>query len=139
MGKRPLAGDGQFQWNTGGWFGGQVGSTLWIVLLGGVAAVRNVWVGLLICLCGVLPNLLGLYLWNRRDRIKPYAAIQILLGCVGVLSLAAVLLFHLGGLVLQDSGGVSITTAFWYLLLYPLLMLCFFWQEMSSRKRKRGG
>ena len=30
--KDPMPGPGQFQWNTGGWFGGQLGGTLWILV-----------------------------------------------------------------------------------------------------------
>ncbi|MCP5055669.1 MAG: hypothetical protein GY937_02970 [bacterium] len=127
QGKR---GAGAFQWNRGGWFGSQVGATLWLVLLGGVLLVQSQPVGGLVVLCGVVPNLIGLALWRRRQSISPYAAIQILIAVCGCGALVAMV----GIRVIAPPQVASETSWVWFLLMYPGLMLMFHLQERAARK-----
>lgn len=127
QGKR---GAGAFQWNRGGWFGSQIGATLWLVLLGGVFLVQSRPVGALLVLCGVVPNLLGFALWRRRHSVSPYPAIQILIAVCGVGALVGMLALRIVGLDESESGMPSL----WFLLMYPGLMLMFHLQEQAARR-----
>ena len=68
-----------FQWNTGGWFGAQLGGTLWILLLAVLLVSKDVWLALTVFAAFLLPNVVGTLLWRARGRIAAYPAIQILL------------------------------------------------------------
>lgn len=127
QGKR---GAGAFQWNRGGWFGSQIGATLWLVLLGGVLLVQSRPVGGFLVVCGVMPNLIGLALWRRRQSISPYPAIQILVAVCGFGALAAMLGLRVVGLAQPSSEMPSL----WFLLMYPGLMLGFHLQEQAARR-----
>lgn len=85
----PRPGLGSFQWNTGGWFGGQIGSTAWLVpgavmLAPRAPGVAGVWLA-----CCLAVNALGVALWRRRDRLRPFPAIQGLLMASGLAMLVA--------------------------------------------------
>jgi len=54
--KTPKAGSGKFQWNTGGWFGSQIGSTLWLLLLGVTILNTNVIIGSILLFFFILPK-----------------------------------------------------------------------------------
>lgn len=130
----PRKGEGRFQWNTGGWFGSQIGSTAYLVLLGGLLAAKAPRAGILVVVCGLLPNLAGTLLWMRRDRLAPYPALQGLLAIVFVFTALAI-----GGLVwsgpalgLDPSFSSEARQSAWILLLFPALMAMFHFQEKGS-------
>jgi len=120
-------GSGKFQWNTGGWFGAQIGSTLWLLLLGMILLNKNVIIGSIILLFFILPNMMGWIIWNERHRIEPYPAIQALLGMIGFSSLFAVIILDLSGYITKLEPGMrdSPKQAYWYLLIFPVLMIAF--------------
>jgi hypothetical protein len=89
-----MQGDGRFQWSTGGWFGGQLGGTSWLlvgaaVLSGPAPEVALVWL-----VCFTVANVIGYALWARRDRLRPYPAIQSLMAVCGVCGVVAILSLH---------------------------------------------
>ncbi|MCP3985209.1 MAG: hypothetical protein GY723_12540 [bacterium] len=127
QGRRGL---GAFQWNRGGWFGSQLGATLWLILLGGLLLAQSRPVGGLVVLCGLIPNLIGLALWRRRSSVSPYPAIQILIAVCGLGALVAMLGLRLFSLS-QSSSELS---SVWFLLIYPALMLAFHLQEQAARR-----
>ena len=49
--KQAKRGTGTFQWNAGGWFGGQIGGTAWMLVAGVL--------GLAILVCFLIPNVVG--------------------------------------------------------------------------------
>lgn len=124
-------GTGRFQWNRGGWFGGQIGATLWLVLLGCLVMAQGRMVGAAVLLFGLLSNLVGLALWRHRDRLSPYPALQLLIATAAVSALVSML-------VLWRSGGpvppLDLPSSLWFLLIYPGLMLVFHLQERAARK-----
>ena len=65
-----------FAWNAGGWFGTQLGCTLWLLILGFVLFSKDplaAWV----CLAGFLVlNAWALYLWRSRKQLSAYAGLQ---------------------------------------------------------------
>ena len=70
-------GSGVFQWNKKGWFGGQIGSTCW--LLFSVFRLDSWLASIILITCFLASNLVGTVLWMNRDRLDPYKAIQVLL------------------------------------------------------------
>ena len=87
----PMPGSGHFQWNTSGWFGSQLGGTVW--MLAGAAScarqaprIATVWLG-----CFLFAIIIGTWMWRRRDRLRPYPALQVLLLVVGVSGLVALI------------------------------------------------
>ncbi len=127
----PKIGPGAFQWNLGGWFGAQIGATLWLVLMGGLVAARHsVPSGLAVLGLGLAPNVIGWWLWHRRETLAPYPAIQMLVAVCGVAAAAAVLVLGRVGVAKLS---VDVPGA-WVLLIYPGLMLWFHLQEQSAKK-----
>lgn len=55
-----------FHWNAGGWFGSQLGSTLWILILAFMVAGINLQIASLIFVCFLIPNIVGYWLWKAR-------------------------------------------------------------------------
>lgn len=125
--KTPKAGTGRFQWSTGGWFGSQIGSTLWLFILGAVLLNKSTALGLLLLFLFILPNAAGWLLWRERHRIEPYPAIQALLGTIGVSSLFAVVVLDLSGYIAKLEPGMreSPKQAYGYILIFPILMIAF--------------
>jgi len=80
----------KLEWNLGGWFGGQLGGTLWILIAAALSAIRDLETGALVFVTFLIPNIIGTIMWQRRDRLSCYVAIQMLLPLVGVFSFLAV-------------------------------------------------
>ncbi len=120
-----------FRWNAAGWFGGQLGASLWILLLGFLLCLQGVAVGFAVLLCGLAANVTGLLLWRSRARLDAYTGLQILLGVTGLLALAAFLLVdRLGPSPLEAA-------PLWSLLFYPALMaVCFLQQRLAQRRTR---
>ena len=123
-------GPGRFQWSAGGWFGAQIGATLWLLLLGGLMLGQGRSSGGVVLALGLLMNGLGVYLWSARGTREPYPAIQLFLGACSVVALASVLLASASNPSTGGSSAPSLPT----LLVYPALMGVFHLQETASRK-----
>ncbi len=132
-----------FQWNTGAWFGTQLGATCWLLVCALLLIPQSVHVAGLVGFCFLLANVLGTGLWLARARIKAYPAFQILLGIVWLHSLASLYtieaagLWHVvSGISVEGVGGnVSADTMklmVW--LMFPLMMGSFYALEHNSRK-----
>ena len=121
---------GAFEWNRGGWFGTQVGATLWLVLLGGLLMAQSRPVGGLVLASGLVPNLLGVLLWRRRHSVSAYHGIQALLAACGIGALVAMACLR----VSSDQGASADLPSAWLLLLYPGLMLVLHLRERSAAK-----
>lgn len=124
-------GNGAFQWNRGGWFGSQIGATLWLVLLGFVLLAQSRLIGGLFILLGLVANFAGLWLWRKRESLAPYPAIQILLATCGLCALISMLSLRASEIP-QPSVALP---SLWFLLMYPGLMLVFHLQEGNARRR----
>lgn len=74
--KQPMVGRGIFQWNTGDWFGAQIGSTFWMLGAALWMAWANLWLAILWLLSFTVVNGAGTWLWLRRDRIAPSVAVR---------------------------------------------------------------
>ncbi len=67
------------QWNLGGWLGGQLGGSVWMLVAGLLTFARDPIAAATVILLFALANLIGIMLWRRKERLSAYAAIQMLL------------------------------------------------------------
>lgn len=146
--KEPMKGPGYFQWNTGGWFGTQVGSTCWMV----VGAVPLVFyapmIGVTFLICFAVANAIGTWLWLRRDRVPPYPAMQMLLlgiaitGLVALVTLDALRPARVRLDLTSEFGGDLHQAYLIFVVGVPLGMIWFHLMERSvraARARAQGG
>jgi hypothetical protein len=90
----------------------------------------------------VVANAIGAWLWRRRDRLRPYPALQALLLVCGVDGLLALVALH----VLRPGLRITRTTGFdladeprsilWLLVMVIALMTWFHLLERDAKKRK---
>jgi len=124
-------GPGRFQWSRGGWFGGQLGATLWLLLLGGILLVHGRMAGAVVLALGLAINGFGFYLWQARHRWEPYPAIQVFIGACALVAVVSILLASASNPSAEATDPIpSLPT----LLIYPALMAVFHLQERSARK-----
>lgn len=122
----PRRGTGRFQWNAGGWFGSQVGSTCWLFFVGILHLGKSYLFAGLLLACFVLANAIGTIIWMNRDRVDPYRAIQILLlDVLAFTTLAMVGSDCLGFLGELDPRVANPRRLYLVLLLFPTLMVYF--------------
>ena len=132
---QPYKGDGQFQWNTGGWFGSQIGSTAYLILLGTLLAIKEMMPGLVILFCGLIPNFVGYRMWSNRNRLAPYPAIQKLLLTIFLFTAMALGTAIYFEHVDNSQHLVGARMSLWILLIFPAIMLLFHYLEKSGKKR----
>ena len=132
--KQAKRGTGTFQWNAGGWFGGQIGGTAWMLLAGVLVLAQGSLLGLLILVCFLIPNVVGVVLWRLRDRLSPYPAVQALVVVMGVCSVLTLVAFDVSGRLAEYSPGSS-ASVYWILMVFPTTMLMFHLQNRSGRKK----
>jgi len=110
-----------FQWN-GGWFGIQLGGTLWMFL--GSLAMLSVSpvAGVVFFVAFALANALGLALWARRGQLRIYTAVQVFLLGLAALSIVCVT-------VADWCRQIPDADAYWSMLIFPSLMVQFYLHE----------
>ncbi len=127
---------GGFQWNAGGWFGSQIGATVWIAICAILLVGKDLSIAAIIFIVFLIPNSVGTALWIGRSRISAYAGIQILLAVCWICSLATVYAIEGSGLWAavsgididgQGTGTVApISMKLLIALMFPAMMLFFF-------------
>jgi len=137
--QRTVRAGGAFRWNAGAWFGAQIGSTLWLVVLGAALSIRgDSSAGTAIIALAVAANGIGLILWEHRDRIRPYPAVQTLLAVAGCAAFVAFALLDgtsPWGLACTQAGGGR--PPYTVILLFPAMMILFALQEHAARRTRR--
>lgn len=139
MGANPDS-NSAFMWNGGGWLGAQLGSTLWMLLMGLLLLEKDppmAWTSLLTFL---VLNLWGAFLWQRRSHISAYAGLQWLLAAISIGFAVVILTGNRSGAnqpQLPDYALVSYLPH-WAMLTPPALMLMFYLRERAYRSRRRG-
>ena len=126
-----------FAWNAGGWFGTQLGCTLWLLILGFVLFSKDA-LAAWVCLAGFLVlNAWALYLWRSRKQLSAYAGLQRFLLAASVIIALVIAVVNGRGLSEPPTPGALVSTYLphWVIAVAPALMLLFFWRE---RKIKRG-
>ncbi|MCU7810732.1 MAG: hypothetical protein KZQ77_05780 [Candidatus Thiodiazotropha sp. (ex Notomyrtea botanica)] len=115
-------------WNAGGWFGGQVGATVWMLVAAVLTAIRDLSMGMVVFLLFAVPNIIGLMLWLSR-KLSCYASTQIIIGISGVCGLATVYVLERANawMQMQTGGQVSAQSSYWIIgLVFGGLMLMFY-------------
>jgi hypothetical protein len=127
-----------FTWNGGGWFGSQLGCTLWLLILGIVLSWRDVVAASVCASSFVILNAWGLYLWHRREQLSAYAGLQRFLLATSVVIAAVVAVVNLRGVSEPPTPGAMVSTYLPYgvIVVAPALMLFFFLQERSARRAR---
>ena len=127
-------GSGRFQWSAGGWFGSQIGSTFWLLLLGILLVPRSPGPAVIVLGCFLLPNVIGLVIWSRRDHLAPYPAIQSFIAIVGVASLVAFVCWDRSGYLAEASRQVQGSRSpYWILLIFPAVMVMFHFMNRGKQ------
>lgn len=149
--KMPQFGPGHFQWNTGGWFGSQLGGTCWLLVGAAVLGVQEPGVAAWWACCFATANAVGTGLCLRRNRVRPYPTIQALLATCAITGLLAVIALHLFGpadvrlgvgwrddrLVLEDVPGGTLRPAYAALLVgVPVMMGWFALMERAGTRNR---
>lgn len=136
MSDRPLIPDtNPPQWNSGGWFGAQLGSTCWIAICAGLLSKHDLKVAAIVFTLFLAANIVGTALWCLRDRLSAYCGMNTLLAALGAASLAAVFVIESAGLwhVVEGVGG-KVSAGQMYILIVALILGLFalFWSINRS-------
>jgi hypothetical protein len=126
-----------FCWKGGGWFGGQLGGTLWLLICGLVFLAKDILCGLISIACFILLNAFGLYLWRQRARLSAYKVIQSLLAITAATVILLVVMANLRGIVWADKPGGLVSTYLPYSMIFvvPTIMARFYFQERNVRNK----
>jgi hypothetical protein len=137
-GKVAVPGTGRFQWNTGGWWGGQLGGSCWMAVLAGVYLFQGREEhSLAMFACFLAANSVGAALWTKRHRLAPHPALQGLLAALLLTSTSALLVALAAASAAVSDPVVLDLTTLSPLLIYPGLMF-FFWRlEREARRARR--
>ncbi len=131
-----MTGLNQMQWNIGGWLGGQLGGTTWILVAGILSLRVDITTALVVISLFVLANVIGMAIWRRKDRLSAYAGVQLLLSITGIVGLAAVYVLERAHIyeTIQIGGAVSASWTYSVIILVvAALMLTFYFR--FGRKR----
>src|SRR6185503_60823 len=114
-----------FVWNAGGWLGAQLGSTLWLLILGLVLLPRDMPSALLCLGIFALLNALGCFLWRLREYLSAYKAYQTFLGAAAALFATVIVLLKVQGVSEPPAPGSTISTylPLWAVWIAPGMML----------------
>ena len=115
-------------WNAGGWFGSQIGATVWMLVAAILTTIRDLPTGMAVVALFAIPNIVGVALWVSRIR-SCYASTQILIGVSGACGLATVYLLERANMwtQIQTGGQVSAQSSYWIVgLVFGGLMLMFY-------------
>lgn len=133
------------EWNAGGWFGGQIGSTAWILVAAVLAGLRDSTTGLILLAIFLLPNFTGTIFWLQK-RLSCYAAMQWLLVLVGISGVAAVYVLERALIwrEIQSGGEVSASYAYALIVLVVLALMALFYFRFGrgpagSARNRPGG
>ena len=121
----------QMQWNLGGWLGAQLGSTIWILVAGILSLWINVRTAIVVIALFVIANVIGMAIWQSREKLSAYAGIQILLPIVGIVGSATVYVLERSSIFesIQVGGMVSARSTYGIIILVvAALMLVFYFQ-----------
>lgn len=139
MTKQSRVGPGRFQWNTGGWFGAQLGSTVWLLLIALSLLPKHFEAGVVTLSCFLVTNIFGLILFLNRNRVAPYPAIQWLIGVIGVVSVIFLVYLNRSSLVQEIDPRLGYGQWGFYLLpvLFGGLMASFHVMERDAVKKRK--
>lgn len=116
----------QLEWNTGGWFGSQLGGTVWILIAAAISSGRDISTGIILLLLFLVPNTIGLILWRQR-KLTCYQSLQIVFALSGFFGLLAIYVLDRNNLWLEIQKGGAISKETGYLLLTVTVLVVMAW------------
>jgi hypothetical protein len=127
-----------FSWNAWGWFGTQLGATLWMLILGVVLLSKDSLAALVNVGGFVVLNAWGLCLWQSRERLSAHAGFQRLLGASSVVIAFVVVVNNSRGSSQPRVPGAWVSTylPYWVIAVAPALMLLFFLLERQMKRNR---
>ena len=128
----------QMQWNLGGWLGGQLGGSVWMLVAGLLSFFDDPKTAVTVIVLFALANLVGVILWSRRDGLSPYAGIQILLPVLGVFGLAAVFVLDRAGIydAIQIGGTISAYVTYTAIVVVAAALMLMFYFRFGRKSEK---
>lgn len=137
--QRSVHAGGAFRWNAGAWFGAQIGSTLWLVILGVALSFRDgSSPGTAIIALAVAVNGIGLSFWEHRGKLRPYPAIEAFIAVVaGAAFVAFALLDGTSAWGLAGTSASGARPPYAVLLVFPAMMVMIALQEHLARRTRR--
>lgn len=126
-------------WNAGGWFGAQLGSTLWLAISAAVLAARSVAVASIVLALFLIANFVGIVLWRRRSRMSMFLGMQILLTAFWACGMAAIFVIDRAGLweTLAAGGRNNMPASRAYVMLTVLVLALGVMFQLQGRKQPR--
>ena len=124
-----------FSWNAGGWFGSQLGCTMWLLILGFLLLSKD-FLSAGVCVGGfVILNAWGLYLWRCREQLKAYAGFQRFLAAASLIFALVVAVVNGRGVSELPAPGALVSTylPYWVIVFAPGLKLLCFWRERTVK------
>jgi hypothetical protein len=118
-------GAGKLQWSVGGWFGSQLGMTLWMLLAAGVLTTSSLQIAGVVFAIFIAVNAAGYVLWRRRATLAPHTAFQLLLLAGAIATAALFLTLEFAGLVevIDELSDPDLPLPLWaHLGVFPLMM-----------------
>lgn len=129
-----------FRWNFPGWFGVQIGGTVWLLAFAvKFFMTNNKLVATSLLLYFAISNVFGIILWHQRTKIKPYPALQMLIAVIGVFALLAVILLDVTNLLpILDPKSKNISYIYYLcLLVFPINMLVFHVRKCKAKRKQK--
>jgi hypothetical protein len=123
---------GRMRWNLGGWLGGQLGGSCWMLVAGLLAIPADLTAAIEVLLLFAMANLAGWLIWRRRESLPPHKGLQILLPVLGATGMAAIFVLDRAGIYESIQAGGSVTARQTYVILVGViaaLMVMFWWQN----------
>jgi hypothetical protein len=118
------------EWNAGGWFGGQLGGTAWILVAAALTTARDTSTGFILLVIFLVPNTIGYLLW-RMQKMSCYASLQILFILIGVFGMLAIYVLERRHLWIEIQMGSSVSAAYaYYMIIFitAILILMFYFR-----------
>lgn len=127
----------QLVWNAGGWFGSQLGASLWLLVAALLAAIQAPEVGLKLLLVFLFANTVGYLLWHKRW-FSCYASIQALIGLLGLCSLYAIYLLDHAQLwrAIQKGGSISAQSGYYLVAAVTLILMLMFYIRFGGSRNQ---
>jgi len=129
----------RLSWNRGGWLGGQVGGSCWMLVAGLLSIPANSAAAIAVLGLFVLANFLGWLVWRRRESLSPYKGLQMLIPILGATGIAAVYVLDSVGIYESIQVGASVTASETVAILIGVvvvLMIMFWWQDRQHKKQQ---
>ena len=124
----------KLEWNTGGWFGSQLGGTVWILVSAAISLGHDLSTGVILLTLFLVPNIVGLILWRQR-KLTCYYSLQIVFALCGFFGLVAIFVLDRNGLWLEIQKGGAISKEAGYLLLTITFLAVMAWFHLKFGRK----